>query len=52
MQRPLRESAEVHVLRPDCPFVIMEGGDLPHEENPEQFLTAVVPFLGGTDGSK
>jgi pimeloyl-ACP methyl ester carboxylesterase len=50
-QTPLSEGAIVHALRPGSPFVILPGGDLPHEENPDQFLTAAVPFLEGTDGA-
>jgi pimeloyl-ACP methyl ester carboxylesterase len=44
-QTPIREAAQVHALRPSSPFVILPGGDLPHEESPAQFVKALIGFL-------
>jgi pimeloyl-ACP methyl ester carboxylesterase len=44
-QTPLKESEPIRALRPDSPFVILPGADLPHEESPKAFVDAVVPFL-------
>lgn len=44
-QTPFRESAEVHALRPQSPFAVLPGGDLPHEESPAAFLSALFGFL-------
>ena len=44
-QTPFRESAEVHALRPQSPFAVLPGGDLPHEESPAEFVSALIGFL-------
>ena len=33
-QTPLKEADAVRALRPNDPFVVLPGGDLPHEESP------------------
>lgn len=40
-QTPLKEAAAVRALAPQASFVVLTGGDLPHEESPEAFLAAV-----------
>jgi pimeloyl-ACP methyl ester carboxylesterase len=45
VQTPFRESAEVHALRPQSPFAVLPGGDLPHEESPAAFVGALFGFL-------
>jgi pimeloyl-ACP methyl ester carboxylesterase len=44
-QTPLEESTPIRELRPDSPFVILPGADLPYEESPKAFVDAVLPFL-------
>ena len=44
-QTPLEEAAGVRALRPEDPFVVLPGGDLPHEESPELFRTALERFI-------
>lgn len=44
-QTPFREAAAVHALRPRSPFVVLPGGDLPHEESPALFVSALFGFL-------
>jgi pimeloyl-ACP methyl ester carboxylesterase len=44
-QTPFRESAGVRALVPDAPFVALPGGDLPHDEHPEQFNAVLEEFL-------
>lgn len=44
-QTPIVEAGPVRMLRPDAPFVALPGGDLPHDEQPAAFLTALTPFL-------
>ncbi len=44
-QTPLTEAAAVRALRPDDPFVVLPGGDLPHEESPELLVTALEHLI-------
>jgi pimeloyl-ACP methyl ester carboxylesterase len=46
-QTPLREADAVRALRPDAPFVVLPGGDLPHEESPAEFVNALMRFCEG-----
>ena len=41
-QTPFSESQEVRDAFPQATFTAIDSGDLPHEESPEQFLTAVT----------
>jgi pimeloyl-ACP methyl ester carboxylesterase len=47
-QTPFRESAAVRSLVPNAAFEAVDAGDLPHEEAPEEFMTAVLPFLSAS----
>lgn len=44
-QTPFREAAAVRALVPAAQFVTLPGGDLPHDEHPAGFLTALRSFL-------
>ena len=44
-QTPLAEVKAVHALRPDDPFVVLPGGDLPHEESAGPFREALERFI-------
>ncbi len=46
-QTPLREADGVRALKPDAPFVVLPGGDLPHEESPSLFVAALGTFVDG-----
>ncbi len=48
-QTPFRESSQVRAIRPDAPFAAVPGGDLPHDESPGLFLTALFGFLDTLD---
>ncbi len=44
-QTPIREAGDFVALVPGAVLDRLPGGDLPHEERPEQFLAALEPFL-------
>ncbi len=44
-QTPLKEADAVRALRPNDPFVVLPGGDLPHEESAELFVAALERFI-------
>jgi len=46
-QSPLPEALPIRALAPNAQYVVMPGGDLPHEERPDVFNTTLLHFLDG-----
>ena len=44
-QTPLREANSVRLLRPEASFAVFPSGDLPHEESPDAFVSALLQFI-------
>ena len=44
-QTPAREADPIRALAPHATFALLPGGDLPHDEHPEPFNTALAGFL-------
>ena len=48
-QTPFREAKTVQAVRPEAQFSVFPCGDLPHEEEPDAFLAALLQFVGTLD---
>ncbi len=44
-QTPVKEAAPMRALRPDAAFAVFPSGDLPHEESPDAFVSALLQFI-------